>query len=82
MLENNRSFFRRHIGNSAQEQKKMLNELGYKDIKELISKTVPENIHFKDYLTYTKKKFVKKYGTYQKIVLELTYRLGQIPGIS
>ena len=40
MLENNRSFFRRHIGNSAQEQKKMLNELGYKDIKELISKTV------------------------------------------
>ena len=51
MLENNRSFFRRHIGNSAQEQKKMLNELGYKDIKELISKTVPENIHFKDDLT-------------------------------
>ena len=51
MLENNKSFFRRHIGNSAQEQKKMLNELGYKDIKELISKTVPENIHFKDNLT-------------------------------
>ena len=51
MLENNKSFFRRHIGNSAQEQKKMLSELGYKDIKELISKTVPENIHFKDNLT-------------------------------
>ena len=51
MLENNRSFFRRHIGNSAQEQKKMLNELGYKDIKDLISKTVPGNIHFKDTLT-------------------------------
>ena len=51
MLENNRSFFRRHIGNSAQEQKKMLGELGYKDIKELISKTVPENILFKDNLT-------------------------------
>ena len=29
----------------------MLSELGYKDIKELISKTVPENIHFKDNLT-------------------------------
>ena len=48
MLENNRSFFRRHIGNSPQEQQKMLDELGYKDIKELISKTVPENIHYKD----------------------------------
>ena len=51
MLENNKSIFRRHIGNSTQEQKKMLSELGYKDIKELISKTVPENIHFKDNLT-------------------------------
>ena len=48
MLENNKSFFRRHIGNSDQEQKKMLNELGYSNFKELISKTVPENIHFKD----------------------------------
>jgi len=51
MLENNKSFFRRHIGNSVEEQKKMLNALGFKDIKELISKTVPENIHFKDSLT-------------------------------
>ena len=51
MLENNKSFFRRHIGNSAQEQQKMLNELGYKDIKDLISNTVPENIHYKDSLT-------------------------------
>ena len=51
MLENNRSFFRRHIGSSTQEQQKMLSELGYKDIKDLISKTVPENIHFKDTLT-------------------------------
>ena len=51
MLENNKSFFRRHIGNSEQEQKKMLNELGYKNIKELISKTVPGNIHFKEPLT-------------------------------
>ena len=51
MLENNRSFFRRHIGSSTQEQQKMLSALGYKDIKDLISKTVPENIHFKDTLT-------------------------------
>ena len=34
MLENNRSFFRRHIGNSEQEQKKMLDQLGYMNIKE------------------------------------------------
>ena len=51
MLENNRSFFRRHIGNSEQEQQKMLDELGYKNIKDLISETVPENIHFKETLT-------------------------------
>ena len=38
MLENNKSFFRRHIGNSIEEQKKMLNALGFKDIKEQISK--------------------------------------------
>ena len=36
MLENNRSFFRRHIGNSEQEQQKMLDQLGYKNIKDLI----------------------------------------------
>ena len=51
MLENNRSFFRRHIGNSEQEQQKMLDQLGYKNIKDLISNTVPGNIHFKDPLT-------------------------------
>ena len=37
MLENNRSFFRRHIGNSEQEQKKMLDQLGYMNIKERVS---------------------------------------------
>ena len=51
MLENNRSFFRRHIGNSDQEQQKMLDELGYKNIKDLILSTVPGNIHFKEPLT-------------------------------
>ena len=51
MLENNRSFFRRHIGNSEQEQQKMLDQLGYKNIKDLISNTVPSNIHFKEPLT-------------------------------
>ena len=48
MLENNRSFFRRHIGNSEQEQKKMLDKLGYMNIKDLKSNTVPANIHFKE----------------------------------
>jgi len=51
MLENNKSFFRRHIGSSANDQKKMLDLLGHKNIDELISKTVPQNIQFKDTLT-------------------------------
>ena len=51
MLENNKSFFRRHIGNSEQEQQKMLDQLDYKNIKDLISNTVPNNIHFKEPLT-------------------------------
>ena len=51
MLEINKSFFRRHIGSSANDQKKMLHLLGYKNIDELISKTVPQNIQFKDTLT-------------------------------
>ena len=51
MLENNKSFFRRHIGNSEQEQQKMLDQLNYKNIKDLISNTVPNNIHFKEPLT-------------------------------
>ena len=52
MLHNSqKDFLRRHIGPSEEDQKKMLNELGYKDIKEIISRTVPGNIHFKDTLT-------------------------------
>ena len=40
MLENNKSFFRRHIGNSEQEQQKMLDQLDYKNIKDLILNTI------------------------------------------
>ena len=41
-------FIQRHIGPSVQEQNIMLNELGYKNLDELIKDTVPEKILLKD----------------------------------
>jgi glycine dehydrogenase len=45
-----RDFIRRHIGPSEEDQNKMLNELGFKSLDNLISKTVPENILLKEEL--------------------------------
>ncbi|MDA9563036.1 glycine dehydrogenase (aminomethyl-transferring), partial [Candidatus Pelagibacter bacterium] len=45
-----RDFIRRHIGPSEEDQSKMLSELGFKSLDDLISKTVPENILLKEEL--------------------------------
>jgi glycine dehydrogenase len=45
-----RDFIKRHIGPSEEDQNKMLNELGFKSLDDLISKTVPENILLKEEL--------------------------------
>jgi glycine dehydrogenase len=45
-----RDFISRHIGPSEEDQNKMLNELGFKSLDDLISKTVPENILLKEEL--------------------------------
>jgi glycine dehydrogenase len=45
-----RDFIRRHIGPSDEDQSKMLSELGFKSLDDLISKTVPENILLKEEL--------------------------------
>jgi glycine dehydrogenase len=45
-----RDFIRRHIGPSEDDQSKMLSELGFKSLDDLISKTVPENILLKEEL--------------------------------
>ncbi len=51
MLKNaQKDFIQRHIGPSEKEQETMLQELGYKNLDELIKKTVPEKILFKDSL--------------------------------
>ena len=51
MLKNaQKDFIQRHIGPSKKEQGIMLQELGYKNLDELIKKTVPEKILFKDSL--------------------------------
>ena len=51
MLKNaQKDFIQRHIGPSEKEQGTMLQELGYKNLDELIKKTVPEKILFKDSL--------------------------------
>lgn len=52
MLHNSeKDFIKRHIGTSEEEQKKMLNQLGYKSLDELITNTVPKKILFKDKLS-------------------------------
>ena len=49
MLKNaQKDFIRRHIGPTEEEQKLMLQELGYKNLEELIANTVPDKILFKD----------------------------------
>ena len=51
MLKNAlKDFIQRHIGPSEKEQEVMLQKLGYKNLDELIEKTVPEKILFKDSL--------------------------------
>ncbi len=52
MLKNaQKDFIQRHIGTSKEDQKVMLQELGYKSLDELISKTVPEKIILKENLS-------------------------------
>ena len=52
MLHNTeRDFIKRHIGTSEEDQKKMLNKIGYKSLDDLINNTVPEKILFKDKLS-------------------------------
>ena len=46
-----KDFIQRHIGTSKEDQKVMLQELGYKSLDELISKTVPEKIILKENLS-------------------------------
>ena len=49
MLKNaEKDFIQRHIGPSEEEQNIMLQELGFKNLDELIKNTVPEKILFKD----------------------------------
>ena len=49
MLHNSqKDFLKRHIGPSDEDQNKMLKELNYKSLDDLIKSTVPEKIQLKD----------------------------------
>ena len=51
MLHNSqKDFLKRHIGPSSEDQNKMLKELNYKSLDDLIKSTVPEKIQLKDEL--------------------------------
>ena len=51
MLHNSqKDFLKRHIGPSDDDQNKMLKELNYKSLDDLIKSTVPEKIQLKDEL--------------------------------
>ena len=60
-----RDFIRRHIGPSEEDQNKMLNELGFKSLDDLISKTVPENILLKDVSDAEVNDFIESLNTQQ-----------------
>jgi glycine dehydrogenase len=47
-----RDFIRRHIGPSEEDQSKMLSELGFKNLDDLISKTVPRKYFIKRRIRY------------------------------
>jgi len=52
MLHNSqKDFIRRHIGPKKKDEQKMLTQLGYKSLSELIDNTVPEKILLKDALS-------------------------------
>ena len=52
MLHNSeKDFIKRHIGLKKKDEKKILSEIGYKSLDELISNTVPKNILLKDQLS-------------------------------
>ncbi len=52
MLHNSqKDFIRRHIGPKKKDEQKMLTQLGYKSLSELIDNTVPEKILSKDVLS-------------------------------
>ncbi len=44
LISSQKDFIKRHIGPSESDQQKMLSELGFKSLDDLIAKTVPENI--------------------------------------
>ena len=44
LISSQKDFIKRHIGPSESDQQKMLTELGFKSLDDLIAKTVPENI--------------------------------------
>ena len=49
MLHNSqKDFLKRHIGPSDEDQNKMLKELNFKSLDDLIKSTVPEKIQLKD----------------------------------
>ena len=49
MLHNSqKDFLKRHIGPSEEDQNKMLKELNYNSLDDLIKSTVPEKIQLKD----------------------------------
>ena len=44
--DSEKDFIKRHIGPSNEDQSKMLKELNYKSLDDLIDNTVPEKIKF------------------------------------
>ena len=81
MLPNSeKDFLKRHIGPSKEDQSKMLKELNYQSLDDLIDNTVPEKIKFKgelnigesnsEYEALRKLKAISKKIRFTQILLE------------
>ena len=70
-----KDFIKRHIGPSEADQQKMLNELGFENLDDLISKTVPEKILLKEDLgiIFSGTVFEIKSSKFQKLFLKKYY---------
>ena len=91
MLHNSqKDFIGRHIGPSENDQQRMLNDLNFKSLEDLINSTVPEKIQFKgelnigepnsEYEALRKLKVISKKTKFTQILLvwaimELTHHM-------
>ena len=76
--DNSKEFIYRHIGPTVDEQNKMLNTVGYKNLDDLMKNTVPEKILLKEELNIDGKSSKRLSGAIAKKKCErLGFNIGK-----